>query len=112
MKLTATKIERLIKRKIATAVLIAASVAAFATLGDGDKKIGSLHSERFNTKTLSLRPSFNFRSHNLFCTSAPSRYIMLNTVVTYQKGNATYILPLKKKVLLDKIKFNSALQKF
>ena len=112
MKFTATKIKRLIKRKIATAVLVAASVAAFATLGDGDKKSTSLKSERFNTKTLSLRPAFNFRSHNLFCNSTASRYIMMNTVVTYQKGNATYILPLKKKVLLDKIKFSPAPHNF
>jgi len=34
---------------------------------------------------------------------------MLNTVATYQKGNATYVLPLKKKVMLGKIKFNPAL---
>jgi len=30
---------------------------------------------------------------------------MLNTTVTYEKGNSTYILPLKKKVLLDKVDF-------
>lgn len=113
MKLTAAKIKRFITRKIATAVLATASVAAFATLGDGGKKNSTLlYAERFNSKTISLRPSFNFRSNNFLTTTAPSRYIMLNTVVTYQKGNAIYILPLKKKVLLDKIKFNPALQKF
>jgi len=37
---------------------------------------------------------------------------MLNTVVTYQKGNATYVLPLKRKVLLDKVKFNPAPLRF
>ncbi len=39
-------------------------------------------------------------------TFEKGRYINLNTVITYQKGNTTYIMPLKKKVLLDKITFN------
>lgn len=37
---------------------------------------------------------------------------MLNTVVTYQKGNTTYIMPLKKKVFLEKINFNPAPKRF
>ena len=34
------------------------------------------------------------------------QYISLNKAAIYQKGNSTYILPLKKKVLLDKVTFN------
>jgi hypothetical protein len=112
MKLTATKIKRLIKRKLATAVLVTASVAAFATLGDDSGKKGRTSSAEFNPKTFSLRTPYNYKSNNLFNTSGPQKFIMLNTVVTYQKGNATYILPLKKKVLLDKIKFNPAPSRF
>jgi hypothetical protein len=113
MKLTATKIKRLIKRKLATAVLVTASVAAFATLGDGGGKKGTkLSNSDFSSRTFSLRTPYNYKSYNLFSNSRPQKYIMLNTVVTYQKGNATYILPLKKKVLLDKIKFNPTPVKF
>ena len=113
MKLTATKIKRLLKRKLATAALVTASVAAFATfVDDGGKKGGRISNSDFNPSTFSLRTSYNYRSNNLFSNSAPQKFIMLNTVVTYQKGNATYILPLKKKVLLDKIKFNPAPVKF
>jgi hypothetical protein len=113
MKITATKIKGLIKRKLVTAVLITASVAAFATLGDGGGKKGkTLASNEFHTRTFSLREPYNYKSNNLFNTSKPPKYIMLNTVVTYQKGNTTYILPLKKKVILDKIKFNPAPVKF
>lgn len=112
MKLTAVNIKPLIKRKIVTAALITGSIAAFATLGDGGTKTAIfLPSERFS-KTISLKPNFNFRSNNLFNTTTPSGFIMLNTMVTYQKGNTTYIMPLKKKVLLDKIRFNPELQKF
>ena len=111
MKLTATKIKRLIKRKLVTAVLVTASLAAFATLGDdGGRKARTANSD-FST-TFSLRTSYNYKSNNLFSSSRPQKFIMLNTVVTFQKGNATYVLPLKRKVILDKIKFNPAPTKF
>lgn len=112
MNLTAN-FKRLIKRKIATAALIVASVAAFATLGDGGgKKFPATPSEKFAPKGISLRTSYNYKGNNILNSSRPSKFIMLNTVVTYQKGNATYIVPLKKKVFLDKVKFNPAPQRF
>jgi len=114
MNLTVT-IKRFLKRKLATAVLVSASVAAFATLGDGGgKKGGSSISGTGKmpaSKGFSLHSNFNYRGSHLFSTNQP-KYITLNTTVTYQKGNATYIVPLKKKVLIDKIKFNPAQNKF
>jgi hypothetical protein len=112
MNLT-VKIKRFLKRKLATAVLVTASVAAFATLGDGGKKTPKslISSSKHSSKGLSLRSTYNYRGNNLFSTSKP-KYINLNTTVTYQKGNATYIVPLKKKVLLDKIKFNPSQTRF
>ncbi len=109
MNLTSIKIKRYIKRKLVTVLLVTASAACFATLGDGGKKDGNSlkNGYRYNTRNFSLRSNYNFRANNLF-SSKPSKYILLNTTVTYQKGNATYILPLKKKLLLDKIKFNPA----
>jgi hypothetical protein len=114
MKFAAAKVKRLIKRKIATAVLVTASIAAFATLGDdGGKKGSKFSNSSENSYTgFSLRTRYNYKSNNLFSPSEPKKYITLNTVVTYQKGNTTYILPLKKRVLLDKIKFNPAPAKF
>jgi hypothetical protein len=114
MNLTATIIKRLLKRKIATAVLVTASIASFATLGDGGKKDmrSNLPVEKLSAKTFSLRSTYSYRGNNLLSSSKPNKFIMLNTVVTYQKGNATYVLPLKKKVLLDKIKFNPAASRY
>ena len=106
-----TVINRLIKRKIATAVLIMASVVAFATLGDGGKKNKSLlvvsKSTAYSYKNFSLRSNFNYRGNNIFRYPERNKFIMLNTTITYQKGNSAYILPMKKKVFLDKVKFNS-----
>jgi hypothetical protein len=113
MKLTATKIKRLIKRNLATAVLVTASLAAFATfVDDGGKKGTKISSPDFTVRNFSLRTTYNYKSNNLFTSSKSPKFIMLNTVVTYQKGNATYILPLKKKVLLDKIKFSPTPSRF
>ncbi len=102
----------ILKRKLTTLLLIATSVAAFATLGDGGSKKTSLKNRTFlssrpiySYKTFSLKTGYNYRGKTVF--SAPKtegKYIQLNNVVTYQKGNATYILPMKKK-FTDKVKF-------
>jgi len=113
MKVSATKIKSVIKRKLATAVLVMVSVAAFATfVDDGGKKGAAISNPESVTRNLSLRTPYNYKSNNLFTSGKQQKFIMLNTVVTYQKGNATYILPLKKKVLLDKVKFNPAPLRF
>lgn len=105
-----------VKRKLVTAVFVTASLAAFAALGDGrrdegkkthQKSLLSIKSATYNFKTFSLKSRYNFRGSTIL--SVPKdKYITLNTVVTYQKGNTTYILPMKKKVLLDKVNFNPA----
>jgi hypothetical protein len=108
MNLTSTIFKRLLKRKLATALLITVSLAAFATLGDGGKK-GTTTPVSVNTlgqRNFSLKSTHNYRGNNLFSNENGQKYIILNTTVTYQKGNATYIVPLKKKVLLDKVKFS------
>jgi len=38
--------------------------------------------------------------------NSEKKYIRLNTVVTVQKGNVSYIVPLKKKVLIDNVKID------
>ena len=51
----------------------------------------------------SLRSGYAYRGSQVLNTSA-KKYIRLNTVVTLQKGNSTYIVPLKRKVVLEKVK--------
>ena len=90
-------------------MLITASLAAFAALGDGGKKETSYNNSApfsLNSKNFSLRSGYNYRSNNLFSSPSERKFIILNTVATLEKGNATYVLPIKKKVLLDKIKFS------
>ena len=114
MRLTSLHIEHLVKRKLVTILLVSASIACFATLGDGGKKSvasKSLLTQKanpYNFKAFSLKSQYNYRGSQPFSMEPDKNFILLNTVVTYQKGNSTYILPMKKKLLLDKVTFNPA----
>ena len=104
-----------VKRKLVTALFIAASLVTFAALGDGkgggkashQKSLLSAKKNPYDFKTFSLKSRYNFRG-NTIVNLSQDRYLTLNTIATYQKGNTTYILPMKKKVLLERIKFNPA----
>jgi hypothetical protein len=100
---------------MATVLLLTASVGAFATLGDGGKQGKRAETSvllPYKASNFSLRSNYNYRSNNLFAAPEKKQFIMLNPVVTYQKGNAAYILPLKKMPLLNKIKFTATPQKY
>ncbi|HEV7621173.1 MAG TPA: hypothetical protein VGO09_05550 [Flavisolibacter sp.] len=113
MTLNSYNIKRSLKRKLATIVLITASLVSFASLGDGGKKGHKLTTlPSYNSKNFSLRSGYNYRGNQLFSPVSANRLLMSNTFVSYQKGNATYILPLRKKIFSDKIKFNPAQPKF
>ncbi len=101
-------------RQAALILLLAVTtVGAFATLGDGKaKSTKSTKKSLLSTKTtllpgsFSLRSGYNFRGTQVINTE-DSRYINLNTVINYQNGHTSYIIPLKKKVILnDKVVFN------
>ncbi len=112
MTFNSSIIKRFLKLKIATVVCITVSVAAFATLGDGHKKKGTPAPQKktavLSSKTFTLRTGYDYKSNHILEIAPDKKFIMINTNATFQKGNATYVLPLKKKVLLDKIKFNPA----
>lgn len=89
------------------------AAGAFATLGDGKGRTSkpvkkSLLSTKSSMKpgSFTLRSGYNYRGIQVINTQT-DKFINLNTVVTYQNGHTTYIVPLKKKVVLnDKIVFN------
>jgi len=116
MNLKSTITKSFLKRKFTTALFISASLGAFATLGDDSGKKGkkAYSSELlpYSAKNFSLRSNYNYKSNNLFNQPEKKNFIMLNPVVTYQKGNSTYVLPLKKMPLSGKIKFTSTPQKY
>lgn len=101
-------------RKFAILFLLAGSaIGSFAMLGiPGTGKKGRMGKSLLSNKTsaytgsFSLQSGYNFRGNQVINTQE-NKYINLNTIVTYQKGHTTYIMPLKKKIALNgKLTFN------
>lgn len=110
---------RNISRKMAVVILLAVSaMASYATLGDGKSKSGNSRTSLLSGKTLgkpgsfSLRSGYNYRGNQIINTQGQKKYINLNTVVTVQKGKTTFIVPLKKKVVFDKLKIDIGNRQF
>ena len=106
-----------------TTLLLAmfSGVYAYATLGEGRRKSAKRKAElRFSNRventpgTFSLRSGYVFRGNSVL--GAEERTTMrINTVVSMQKGNNIYTMPLKKDVLINKVKVslgNQSLRRF
>ena len=104
MSINQSTILRIARRTTVGFLLAAYAISAFAVLGDkGKTKTRSLLSNQTYAITpgsFSLKSNYNFRGSQIINTTKSDQYISLNTVVTYQKGNATYIVPLKKKIYI------------
>lgn len=58
-------------------------------------------------QTFSLKTEMRFKGQQVIATQEKnSVYINMNTTLTVQKGNNKYVLPYKKKLLLNRITFN------
>ena len=103
---------RIVSRNLAVIFLLVISAVAYATLGDGKSKSGVPKSSLLSNKTslkpgsFSLRSGYTYRGNQVINVNGEKKYIKLNTVVTVQKGNITYIVPLKKKAILDNVKID------
>jgi uncharacterized protein HemX len=104
-------------KKLAVLLLLAVSAgAAFATLGDGKvkkelPKKAILSNKTTKPGTFSLKSGYTYRGNQVI-TREEKKYIRLNTTVTMQKGNTTYIVPLKKKVILQNVKIDIGNRQF
>lgn len=54
--------------------------------------------------TLSLREGFYYKDNKSFGYRKNGGISAFNSVITYQKGNVTYIMPYRNKVILNKFK--------
>ena len=112
---TNSPISKALNRKLAMVLLLAVTtVGAFATLGDGKARTNPAKKSLLSIKSsykpgyFSLTPGYVLRGSQVINTEEKeTRYINLNTPITYQSGHTSYIVPLKKKVALnDKVVFN------
>lgn len=90
-------------------MLLSVGVASYASLGLGKKKKASASSKLLSGKTLgfdgtlSLKSGYNFRGRTVLVNEQP-KLIQLKTEVTMQAGKNSFTLPLKKNVLVNKVK--------
>lgn len=91
------------------ALVLFAQVELFAAKGDAkDKKGFVLKFSGFdlkgvNTGFFSLKPGVVYKGSFNNVEKAPQQ-TTLQSIITYQKGNTTFILPYKPKVILPKFK--------
>ena len=99
-------------RKLVTLFLIGLSVAAFATLGDGKskgKKSSLLNSKPTITPgKFTLKSGYQYRGSQIINQQTQNNTFTRNSLVTYQKGNMTYILPVKT-IIPQKIKVTAGI---
>jgi hypothetical protein len=71
--------------------------------GKGKKPSRSLQLDRETgvNSVFTLNSRYNYRGKQIINPDKQELFINLNTVVTYQKGKTTYIIPLKKKVYIN-----------
>lgn len=105
MSINQSTILRIARRTFVVVAFGAIAISAFAVLGEKGKnsRNRSLLTNKNFTITpgsFSLRSNYNFRGSQVINTKKADQYINLNTVITYQKGNSTYIIPLKKKIYI------------
>ena len=105
------KLNHMLKRTIISTAMVGAFALALASSGGGDKKKSetprdSLFTPIRTTNGFTLKAGPSYTGSRLTSIERNSSYTTYNTVVTYQKGNSTYVMPLKKKVLLDKVKIS------
>ena len=91
-------------RFMAMSLLLAVTALAFASKGGGEKK---KHHEMENSFTpINAASSFTLKKSPLYSGSIVSFHpqadnrVSVNAMVTYQRGNTTYILPYQYKVTL------------
>jgi hypothetical protein len=95
---------KVLRRTAVVSALAVSAVSAFAVLGDGrsktpkNKSLLSGQTVAVTPGSFTLKSGYNYRGSQVISTNADARYINVNTTITYQKGNTTYIVPLKKKI--------------
>jgi len=89
-------IKKMLTRKLATLLLVGLSVAAFA-LGEVKPKKKSLLNSRttITPGKFSLKSGYQYRGSQIMNQTNDKNAFTRNSLVTYQKGNMTYIFPVK-----------------
>ena len=95
------------KKLLLSLLFTGAAAISFAGIGDGGKsKVTSLFTPVKITNGFTLKAGHNYRSTIFTEERKQPNYLQLNSMVTYQKGNVTYILPHNQKISVSAGKSN------
>ena len=120
LKSTTIHWRKLMRKTLVSTILLAVVGLTFASKGGGGDKKSDKNSSlktdftpiRTTTGfTLKMGPSFS--GNVLLSSERKANYVSFNTLVTYEKGNTTYIMPYRYKVnnaLFLRNNSNSSLQ--
>ncbi|MEP7259256.1 MAG: hypothetical protein ABI687_12725 [Flavitalea sp.] len=90
------------KSIICSSLLIGVVIFALASSGGGKKKSSTAPLAAFTPVHASggftLRSNPAYAGSRMFNARSDKQYTMVNSLVTYQKGNTTYIVPARYKI--------------
>jgi hypothetical protein len=88
-------------------LLLAVTVLAFASKGGGDKKKRAEFDNRFTpinaASSFTLKKTPNYSGTLMSFRPQTDNRISLNAMITYQRGNTTFILPYQYKVSIGPV---------
>jgi len=109
LSVTNHQMKKLTRQAVICAVLVVMVVLTFASKGGGgDKKFNNNFRSNFTPirtlNSFTLKTSSSYNSGNfVLSTVKENNRLSLNTMITYEKGNTTYILPYKYKVNISNL---------
>lgn len=104
---THKKIGSFTRKALVMALIIALGQYVFAVDGliDGGKKSTKAFSTIKSDLSISLKNGYNFHSYKSMGSKRSQNMVMTNSIVTFQRGNVTWVVPQKSKAkILHKFK--------
>ncbi|MDB5279954.1 MAG: hypothetical protein JWR61_4909 [Ferruginibacter sp.] len=96
------------KKLLTIALLFGIAQVAMADRGVGKKKNKTIlniytPSTLRNSIAFNLKSGLSYKGSLLTSTQTVGNSIMANSLITYQKGNITYVIPYKHKIVMPEI---------
>ena len=110
-------VEGICKKVITSLVMIGFAVLAFASMGGGrnkskNKPVKTDFTPVRTTNGFTLKSGPSYHGSLIFSQEKSKNDVTFNSVITYQQGNTTYILPYKYKMQSSCFQSKSSLELF
>jgi hypothetical protein len=98
------------KKILVIILLFSVAQVALAVRGAGKRNrsksilnIVATNTSLRNSIALNLRTGLNYKGSLLFNTKTATNSVLATTLVSYQKGNITYVIPYSKKIIMPEM---------